>query len=54
VDRVIWKAMGLRKAGYAVVFVIFLCGLSIGGSDARTAETLVRNGGSQETDERLV
>jgi hypothetical protein len=47
--------MELRRAGYTVIFVILLCGLSIRGSDAkRTAETLVRNGGSQEPDEEMV
>lgn len=48
--------MGLRGAGYAVVFVILLCTLSIRGSDVKKkiALTFFTNGDSSETDGKMV
>ncbi|XP_041002382.1 formin-like protein 3 isoform X1 [Juglans microcarpa x Juglans regia] len=49
--------MGLRRAGYAVVFVILLCILSIRGSDVKIREiavTFFSNADSPETDGNMV
>ena len=56
---VISKAMVLRRAFYAVVFVILLCTLAIGDSEGnkKTLETFLKNGDgcvTQEMDEHMV